>query len=133
MYSLLLFIFSLLGVLSHLCYFIHGEHHEQAPRIARIYFLSILCLYAICVILSVDTPIALTACIAGAYFSSLCASIAIYRVFFHQTKNIPGPRLAAVTKLYQVYQVLDSRQYLWLDRLNKKYGDFVRTGTVLKA
>ena len=78
MYSFLLFIFSLLGVLSHFCYFIHGEHYEQAPRIARIYFLSILCLYAICVILSVDTPIVLTACTAGAYFLSFCASVAIY-------------------------------------------------------
>ena len=55
----------------------------------------------------------------------------MYRLFFHRVKGIPGPLLARITKLYHVYYALDTKQYLWLDGLNRRYGDFVRTGEFL--
>ncbi len=62
------------------------------------------------------------------YFGSLFFSIVVYRVFFHRTRHFPGPKLAAVSKFYHTLHATDSRQHLFLDRLHKQYGDFVRTG-----
>ncbi|OKO95665.1 Tryprostatin B 6-hydroxylase [Penicillium subrubescens] len=55
-------------------------------------------------------------------------SITIYRLFFHRIGHFPGPRAAAVSKLWSVYKCRDSRNHLFLDGLHKKYGNFVRTG-----
>ena len=128
---LLLSTASVLGVLSHHCYFKHGEHHTAAPRIAQIFLVAFISLYLIFRNLGTGrntTPFAAATCIAGAYAVSLFSSIVIYRLFFHKIKGIPGPLLARVTKLYHVFYALDTKQYLWLDGLEKKYGDFVRTG-----
>jgi hypothetical protein len=122
---------ALLGILSHRCYFIYGEHHDSSPRIARFYFLAFLSLYVACRTLGTgenETPGRTTTRIAATYFTSLFSSIAIYRLFFHEIKGIPGPTLARLTKLCHVYNATDAKQYLWLDKLHKKYGDFVRTG-----
>lgn len=122
---------SLLGVLTHRCYFIHGEHHDSSPQIARAYSLLFLALYITFRALGTgenDTPIAATTRIAATYLTSLFSSIAAYRLLFHEIKGIPGPILARLTKLYHVYHAADARQYLWFDKLHKRYGDFVRTG-----
>jgi len=144
---LLLGLASLLGVSSHLCYFIHGEHHAAAPRIAQFYTVAFVGLYVIFRALApaatnaatsstdssktTTTPLAAAVCVAGAYGVSLWASMLVYRLFFHRVKGIPGPLLARITKLYHVYYALDTKQYLWLDGLNRRYGDFVRTGEFL--
>ncbi|KAJ5291528.1 cytochrome P450 [Penicillium angulare] len=58
----------------------------------------------------------------------MLSSIIIYRLFFHRLRHFPGPRLGAASKLWSVYKCRDSRNHLFLDELNKKYGTFVRTG-----
>jgi hypothetical protein len=123
---------ALLGVLSHRCYFIYGEHHDKSPRIAQFYFIAFMSLYFACRALGTgdnDTPLRTTTRIVATYLVSLFSSIAVYRLFFHEIKGIPGPTLARLTKLYHVFNATDAKQYLWLDKLTKKYGDFVRTGT----
>jgi hypothetical protein len=122
---------ALLGVLSHRCYFIYGEHHDKSPRIAQFYFIAFTSLYFACRALGTgdnDTPLRTTTRIVATYLTSLFSSIAVYRLFFHEIKGIPGPTLARLTKLYHVFNATDAKQYLWLDELKKKYGDFVRTG-----
>jgi hypothetical protein len=52
----------------------------------------------------------------------------LYRVFYdlylHPLAHIPGPKLAAVTYLYQTYYSLvrGSRFYLQIGKLHEKYG-----------
>lgn len=56
------------------------------------------------------------------------ASIVTYRLFFHPLAKIPGPRLAALTFLYQTYFSFKdgSRFYKQVGEMHKKYGPIVR-------
>ncbi|KAI1495743.1 cytochrome P450 [Biscogniauxia marginata] len=118
------------GVTSHTLYFAHGEHHLDAPVILCVYLAFLLLPHTVRFI--VDQSItslstAETFLIQGSYFFSLAASIVTYRLFFHRTRAFPGPKLAAASKLYHLFKAADSRQHLFLDKLHKQYGDFVRT------
>lgn len=62
------------------------------------------------------------------HFLPLFGSITIYRLYFHRLNRFPGPRLAAVTKLWHVWQCRDSRNHQVLEKLHQEYGSFVRTG-----
>lgn len=68
------------------------------------------------------------AVLALAYFTGLFSSMTVYRLYFHRLSSFTGPRLAAVTKLWHVWHVRDSTNYLLLGEVNKKYGSIVRTG-----
>ncbi|KAF2468547.1 cytochrome P450 [Lindgomyces ingoldianus] len=51
----------------------------------------------------------------------------IYRLFFHPLAKFPGPKLAAVTTLYNAYyDILDSGLVKCLPELHEKYGPIVR-------
>ncbi|CEN60318.1 hypothetical protein ASPCAL02759 [Aspergillus calidoustus] len=52
----------------------------------------------------------------------------IYRLWFHPLRRIPGPKLAAVTHLYELYfDAIKGGRYLWeIERLHEKYGPVVR-------
>ena len=120
-----------LGVLSHLCIFIRGEHHLRSPFLLRFY----LTLYGLLVLSETfiqppNLPDAFKSSflVIASYATALFTSMTIYRVFLHRLRHFPGPPLAAVSKLYHVSQVLDAKQYLFLDKLREQYGDYVRTG-----
>lgn len=119
------------GVASHLCFFIHGEHHMKAPLLLRLYTLlfSVL-LYAKISVTSQDSLLGAkeTFEIFAVYTLSLLTSIVIYRKRFHRLRHFPGPFMASATKLWQTTKTLDSQNHLLLDDLHKKYGDFIRTG-----
>ena len=119
------------GVVSHLCFFIRGEHHMKAPLLFRLYTLlfSVL-LYAKISVTSQDSPQGAkeTFEIFAVYTVSLLTSMVIYRKFFHRLRHFPGPVLASTTKLWQTAKTLGSQNHLLLDDLHKKYGDFIRTG-----
>lgn len=55
-------------------------------------------------------------------------SYAIYQRYFHPLSKYPGPFLATVTDLWQVYQFLTLRQPYTLTELHERYGPFVRYG-----
>ncbi|KAI2464794.1 cytochrome P450 [Annulohypoxylon bovei var. microspora] len=61
-----------------------------------------------------------------AYFSLLPISLFIYRLYLHPLAKIPGPRLAAITSLWYVYQVRKGRMMVLCRDLHKKYGPVVR-------
>ncbi|SPO04666.1 related to cytochrome P450 CYP3/CYP5/CYP6/CYP9 subfamilies [Cephalotrichum gorgonifer] len=59
-----------------------------------------------------------------AYLSSLV----IYRLFFHPLARFPGPRLAAITRLYEgYYDLYQNGQYTFkIAELHKQYGPIIR-------
>lgn len=53
------------------------------------------------------------------------AAVAIYRLNFHPLAKIPGPKLAAITQLYQTYYSYhknESRYYQKVEQIHKEYG-----------
>lgn len=67
--------------------------------------------------------------IVWSYLGGLYASLIVYRLSpFHRLNRFPGPRLAAVSKLWHVWQCRDSRNHQLMERLHNQYGDFVRIG-----
>ena len=121
-----------LGVLSHLDYFIHGEHHEEGSFLALLaIFIPGLLFTGQLIYLDADKVEAAmtTSVVTASYITALFTSMIIYRIFFHRLNNFPGPFLAKVSKLYHTALVIrKSDNYLLLDKWHQKYGAFVRTG-----
>lgn len=121
-----------LGVLSHLDYFIHGEHHEEGPFLGLLAIV-IPALLFIGQVMYLDADrieaAMTTGLVCTSYITALFTSMIVYRVFFHRLNKFPGPFLAKVSKLYHVALVIrKSDNYLVLDKWHQKYGAFVRTG-----
>lgn len=122
---------AILGVASHLIYFIRNEHHLQAGRLVRVYSLAVCVLCLVVSEMNGEVPrkaAFLSAALGLSYFLGMFTSMVTYRIFFHRLNRFPGPFGAKVSKLWHAWHVLDSKQYLLLDKLHKTYGDFVRTG-----
>ena len=51
--------------------------------------------------------------------------LSIYRLYFHPLRKIPGPRMAAVSYLYEFYyDVIKKGMYIWeIERMHQKYGE----------
>lgn len=119
------------GVLTHVLVFIHGEWHMHATRVLGLVvatFSTLLMLDVWYYAESLFVAFASVGLLCGVFLASLCASIVIYRLFFHQLRQFPGPILAKASKLWHVMHCQDSKNHLLMDRLHQEYGDFVRTG-----
>lgn len=79
---------------------------------------------AYCTGISQATTLCLT------FWVTLWMYIGAYRVFFHPLRNFPGPLGARLSKWYTVKKVIDTRWHWYRvqQELQKKYGDYVRTG-----
>lgn len=66
--------------------------------------------------------------VAGVCLALWVTGYVVYQVYFHPLARFPGPFLASVTDLWQVYQFLTLRQPYNLTELHAKYGQFVRYG-----
>jgi cytochrome P450 len=53
-------------------------------------------------------------------------STVVYRLYFHPLANYPGPLLARVSDVYELYQAYRGERHLNLWRLHDKYGPVVR-------
>jgi hypothetical protein len=118
------------GVTSHLTYFIRGEHHEQAPRTFRLFVFLALGIFSGLTASGIRAQLAFgTTCLLfTTYTLGVVSSMLVYRLFFHPLRNFPGPPMAKVTKLWHVTKTVKAKNYLLMQKMHTKYGDFVRTG-----
>lgn len=121
---------SIVGLLAHNLVFIRGEWHLLAPRVVSVHFVLALLLIGAEIQLNgnVNSSIVSGLASVACYSISLFMSVVTYRICFHRLRHFPGPRLAAASKLWHVWQCRDSRNHLVLERLHQEYGSFVRTG-----
>ncbi|KAL9092874.1 MAG: hypothetical protein Q9165_004292 [Trypethelium subeluteriae] len=63
-------------------------------------------------------------------FATYLISGAIYRLFFHPLSRFPGPKLAALTTLYEgYYDVIKAGTYIFqIGKMHDQYGPIVRIG-----
>jgi hypothetical protein len=124
---------SALGILSHLAYWIHGEHHAAAPRIVLAFFLEPIVLFAFLfgyTGLSIFEALRFVTVTWWAYVASVWMSMFVYRAFFHRLGGYPGPFFARLSKLWFVSKLGKLDNYKQLDKLHARYGPYVRTGTL---
>lgn len=108
-----------------------GEWHLKAPTIIETWLCSFPVLYGLEALWGAESSFgnATNALYFMLIFTlSLLFSIVVYRVFFHKLKGFPGPRLAAISKLWHSANCVGAKNHLLLEQMRKQYGDFVRTG-----
>ncbi|OTB10574.1 hypothetical protein K445DRAFT_70027 [Daldinia sp. EC12] len=120
------------GIFAHNAVFIHGEWHLHIPHIVLGHcFLSISTLGLIHWTDNYESlacSAQKTSILFALYLAALLTSMTTYRIFFHRLSGFPGPKLAAVSKFWHVYQVRFSTNYLLMTDLHKRYGNLIRTG-----
>ncbi|KAF4626682.1 hypothetical protein G7Y89_g11474 [Cudoniella acicularis] len=127
------FLGAVLGVASHLGYFIRGEYHLQSTRILALFVFSPAILFF--TILRYENNNSyfeagkVTAIVTGSYTTTLVTSMLIYRAFFHPLRAFPGPLSLKLSKFSHVFYIAKkSRNYIFAGELFKQYGEFVRIG-----
>lgn len=116
------------GLLSHVLIFIRGEYHTKIPKIVSIY--SVLALLVSWNERNTDPASGSrkAASIICSHFLALFGSITVYRIFLHPLRSFPGPPLAKVSKLWHVKNVYARQNHLFLEKMRRTYGNFVRIG-----
>ncbi|KAI5919309.1 cytochrome P450 monooxygenase-like protein [Camillea tinctor] len=121
-----------LGVLSHVCYFVHGEHTLRAPLYVKTVVLGPPAFSVLLTRLSFLTfwqAVQVTALGCLAYLGGIFVSMLVYRTCLHPLRRFPGPWLAQYTQFYHFFKVKDKiDNYRHLARLHAEYGDYVRVG-----
>jgi hypothetical protein len=59
-------------------------------------------------------------------FIAYLVYITTYRVFFHPLRNVPGPSLARLSKLWLVWHVRKGQSHLHFPKLHARFGPIVR-------
>ncbi|KAI1758434.1 cytochrome P450 [Xylaria castorea] len=116
-----------LGVILHLSLFIRGEWHLYAASI----FLAHALVFSLLLAKQLVSPLPTWYGVALPFLVYLCGllvSMGVYRLYFHRLRSFPGPRRAALSKLWHVWLCRNSQNHLVLDSWRQKYGTFVRTG-----
>ena len=117
------------GIALHRFFFIRGEHHLWAPTYVRLVCAAVFITLVSRARWGYTQAIGETMSLVVMFLYGLFMSIAIYRLAFHPLRKFRGPFTFKISKLWHVLRVLPSQQnYLILERLHMKYGDFVRTG-----
>ena len=121
-----------LGIVSHLTWFIHGSHLILAPKYVVIATTAPLLITATLVYhnnFSILRAVLAEVTCYISFLGGLFASILIYRRFFHPLRAFPGPPEARWSQFWYVSKVIKNvDNFKHLDRLHAQYGDFVRIG-----
>lgn len=120
------------GIASHVVYWNRGEHHNFAHRwIKRCLVATVLLAGAVFRLTEyrVRETAVMTSLLTVSYFTGLYMSLFAYRLIFHPLRRFPGPFWAKWTNLYHAYIIRKSDNYFVIEKLHKKYGPIVRTGT----
>ncbi|KAK0744971.1 cytochrome P450 [Apiosordaria backusii] len=99
----------------------------QAPTIFRVYSLLTTLIFIISHHYQ-PNPFQTAFLISTSYSLGLFTSITIYRLYFHRLRAFPGPKLAAITKFWHVWQCRHGKNHLVIEELRQKYGNIIRTG-----
>ncbi|KAK1751472.1 cytochrome P450 [Echria macrotheca] len=124
-------VFAVVGIASHLVYFIRGDHNRFAYRWISRLLASTALLFVVILHFTHYNFIAsliATACFSTSYLTGLYTSISIYRLFFHRLRAFPGPFSARLSNFYHAYIIRRSDNHLVIQKLHQKYGPIVRTG-----
>ena len=124
---------ALVGLIMHHGFFKFGEWHLYSPTIVLGHSLIFTCLLVFSIYFDNSANHALnqaSTLVSIGYLTALFTSITVYRLAFHRLTRagFPGPLSARVTKLWHVWACRFSQNHLVLDKLHRKYWDFVRTG-----
>ncbi|KAI0179154.1 cytochrome P450 [Hypoxylon sp. FL1284] len=123
---------ALAGLFAHNAIFIRGEWHMRILHILVGHgLLSLLALYVVYRsdgVTSFGEALPAVAVLAAVYLGALFSSMTVYRLFFHSLSHFPGPKAAAVTKLWHIWKIRKSTNYLFLQEMHREYGNIVRTG-----
>ena len=123
---------SILGVASHVFYFIRGEHHLQAYRLLLLSFTIPAVLFGFLLLrfrVSIVSAATVVTTTWWAYMASLWISMVVYRLCFHRLRAFDGPTLWKISKVFgHVMSVRKLDNFRVLDKLHRQYGDYVRTG-----
>lgn len=125
------FVAAITGLMAHMGYFVRGEHHLAAARIAGCHLGGLIVVTAAkyhLESLSLYDAIFQAVKLAGIYCGSLLASILIYREFLSPIRHIPGPVSFRLTKLSHFLKQYQYQNFEILEDLRHQYGDVVRTG-----
>jgi len=119
---------AVVGVGSHLLYWMHGLRTPQAARICWSHAAAFALTFAFCV-WSHGALFGLQAAGAfcGSYMAGVFGSMTIYRLFFHRLRRFPGPVSAKITLMHGWFRdryQSHERLVRWCDQ----YGDIVRIG-----
>ncbi|PWY91938.1 cytochrome P450 [Aspergillus sclerotioniger CBS 115572] len=117
----------ILGISTHLGYFIHADIEKHAVLVANCFFFwPVLGLISLAVLGYRDAARS-GWMVFVSYESGLFLSIAVYRYFFHAVGGFPGPRMARISALWAVWPaVVQARWYVKVRELHAVYGDVVR-------
>lgn len=120
---------AVIGVSSHLLYWMHGL---RAPQSAQIFWFHVTA-FALTTALSIYSHgvvdgITVAGALNGSYLAGVFTSISIYRVFFHRLSRFPGPFPAKVSKLYSTWKARHLNAHNDVMAMHEKYGDIVRSG-----
>lgn len=121
-----------LGVGSHAFYFRSGEHHRKGLLYFQVIVAAVPALIALIalstgVLWLVAVKVALK--LELVFLLSLWLSSTLYRLSpFHRLASFPGPLACRWTKLAQSFANRNLKGFQELDKLHRKYGDYVRIG-----
>ena len=128
---------TLSGAAAHALLYCHGEWDLEAHRLVISYILILIGAIAlqnsnVLDDLGVLAPPHWAVKVVGCHILGIYASILLYRGFLHRLSNFPGPRFAKFSNFYVTS--LSARKfqlYREVEKLHKRYGDYVRIGMIL--
>jgi hypothetical protein len=119
------------GIITHLGWFIHGEHHKYGYNIVKFYLFLTAAVGPLIFFLSnydlLNTAIN-AVLIPLSYFAGLYGSMGLYRAVFHPLRKFQGPFMCRLSNIYHSSLLKNSDNYLIMAKMHEQYGSVVRTG-----